>query len=73
MASDYEAALRFYSDALGLPVGSEWELESGDGAILDAGRATPELLSVPRQGSSTRGDGDSRRHELWTPMVIEPR
>ena len=44
-ADDYESALRFYRDALGLPVLSSWERESGSGTILDAGRATLELLS----------------------------
>jgi len=43
---DYEGAMRFYRDALGLPVIEEWEQPTGSGAILDAGRATLELLSV---------------------------
>ena len=43
---DYEGALRFYRDALGLPVLEEWDQETGSGAVLDAGRATLELLSV---------------------------
>jgi len=43
---DYEGAVRFYRDALGLPVIQEWEQPTGSGAILDAGRATLELLSV---------------------------
>jgi catechol 2,3-dioxygenase-like lactoylglutathione lyase family enzyme len=43
---DYDAAVRFYRDAFGLPVIEEWEQETGSGAILDAGRATLELLSV---------------------------
>ena len=43
---NYDEAVRFYRDALGLPVIEEWEQESGSGAILDAGRATLELLSV---------------------------
>jgi lactoylglutathione lyase len=42
---DYEEALRFYRDAIGLPVIESWENEGGSGAILDAGRATLELLS----------------------------
>jgi catechol 2,3-dioxygenase-like lactoylglutathione lyase family enzyme len=44
-ADDYEGAVRFYRDVLGLPVLSSWEPESGSGTILDAGRATVELLS----------------------------
>jgi catechol 2,3-dioxygenase-like lactoylglutathione lyase family enzyme len=42
---DYEAALGFYRDALGLPVVDSWENEGGSGAVLDAGRATLEILS----------------------------
>jgi lactoylglutathione lyase len=43
---DYEQALVFYRDVLGLPVIESWDNPSGSGAILDAGRATLELLSV---------------------------
>ncbi len=44
--SDLERALGFYRDALGLPVLEEWDNPAGSGAVLDAGRATLELLSV---------------------------
>ena len=44
-AEDYEEALRFYRDALGLPVIESWENEGGSGAVLDADRATLEVLS----------------------------
>lgn len=44
-AEDYDETLRFYRDALGLPVIESWENEDGSGAILDAGRATLEVLS----------------------------
>ena len=43
---DYDGAVRFYRDVLGLPVIDEWEQPTGRGAILAAGRATLELLSV---------------------------
>jgi lactoylglutathione lyase len=43
---DYAEAVRFYRDVLGLPVIQEWDEPTGSGAILDAGRATLELLSV---------------------------
>jgi lactoylglutathione lyase len=43
---DYQEALRFYRDALGLPVVEEWEDADGAGAVLDAGRATLEVLST---------------------------
>lgn len=42
---DYEEAVRFYRDVLGLPVIEEWANPTGSGAILDAGRATLEVLS----------------------------
>lgn len=46
-ATDYEDAVRFYRDALGMP---ELESYSGDGGaevmILDAGRATLELSNT---------------------------
>jgi lactoylglutathione lyase len=44
--ADYQEALRFYRDALGLPVLEEWDQSTGSGAILDAGRATLEVLST---------------------------
>jgi catechol 2,3-dioxygenase-like lactoylglutathione lyase family enzyme len=44
-ADEYEEALRLYRDVLGLPVVESWENEGGSGAILDAGRATLEVLS----------------------------
>jgi lactoylglutathione lyase len=43
---NYEEALTFYRDVLGLPTVFAWDEPSGSGAILDAGRATLELLSV---------------------------
>jgi lactoylglutathione lyase len=44
--ADYQEARRFYQDVLGLPVLEEWDQSSGSGAVLDAGRATLELLST---------------------------
>jgi lactoylglutathione lyase len=43
---DYEQALAFYRDVFGLPVLESWETPTGSGAVLDAGRATLELLST---------------------------
>jgi lactoylglutathione lyase len=43
---DYDGVLAFYRDALGLPVIEAWEDGDARGVILDAGRATLELLSV---------------------------
>jgi lactoylglutathione lyase len=43
-APDYDAALAFYRDALGLPERAAFSSEDGRVTILDAGRATLELL-----------------------------
>lgn len=43
---DYERAVAFYRDVLGLPVRMAWDEPEGSGTILEAGRATLELLSV---------------------------
>lgn len=66
-AADYDAALRFYRDVLGLPEHAAFT--SGDGgrvAILDAGRATIELADpahaayVDRVEVGHRGAGHIR-------------
>ena len=49
-ADDYEEAVRFYRDVLGLP--EELSVSGPDGAevrILDAGRATLELVNAAQQ------------------------
>jgi lactoylglutathione lyase len=43
---DYDKALGFYRDVLGLPVLEAWDDDAGGGAVLDAGRATLEVLST---------------------------
>jgi catechol 2,3-dioxygenase-like lactoylglutathione lyase family enzyme len=43
---DYEEALRFYRDGLGLEVEESWDRPDGRGAILPVERATLELLST---------------------------
>jgi tRNA(Arg) A34 adenosine deaminase TadA/catechol 2,3-dioxygenase-like lactoylglutathione lyase family enzyme len=43
---EYERTLAFYQDTLGLPVVEAWDRPEGKGAVLDAGRATLELLST---------------------------
>jgi lactoylglutathione lyase len=40
---DFDAALRFYRDALGLDVEADWSSEAGHVTLLTAGRATLEL------------------------------
>jgi methylmalonyl-CoA/ethylmalonyl-CoA epimerase len=42
--ADYERAVAFYRDALGLPEIESWDRPNGRGTILDAGRATLELF-----------------------------
>lgn len=42
--NDYERAVAFYRDALGLPEVESWDRPNGRGTILDAGRATLELF-----------------------------
>ncbi|NUS54433.1 MAG: VOC family protein [Streptomycetaceae bacterium] len=42
-ADDYDAALRFYRDVLGLPEEAAFSSEGGHVTILDAGRATLEI------------------------------
>lgn len=46
-APDYEAALRFYRDVLGLPQRAAFASEGGRVTILEAGRATLELTDPP--------------------------
>ena len=43
-APDYEEALRFYRDVLGLPVRAVFESPGGHVTLLDAGSATLELM-----------------------------
>ena len=45
---DFDAAVRLYRDALGLPEVADWSSEQGRVLLLDAGRATLEL-SNPAQ------------------------
>jgi lactoylglutathione lyase len=42
--ADFEASVAFYRDALGLEAMEIWESEGGHGILLDAGRATIELI-----------------------------
>jgi lactoylglutathione lyase len=41
---DYEAAVRFYRDTLGLDQLAVWESPGGHVTLLDAGRATLEIM-----------------------------
>jgi lactoylglutathione lyase len=46
-AADYDNALRFYRDVLGLPERAAFSSPGGRVTILDAGRATLELADPP--------------------------
>src|SRR5215470_2111532 len=46
-AQDYEEALRFYRDVLGLPERAAYSSPGGRVTILEAGRATLELADPP--------------------------
>ncbi|WP_457188939.1 VOC family protein [Nocardioides sp. P5_E3] len=41
---DFDAAVRLYRDALGLPEVADWSSDQGRVLLLDAGRATLELF-----------------------------
>ena len=48
---DYERAVAFYRDALGLPERESWDRDEGRGTILEAGTATLEIFD-PRMADS---------------------
>jgi len=48
---DYETAVAFYRDAMGLAEVESWVRPNGRGTILDAGRATLELFD-PQQAET---------------------
>ena len=60
-ADDYDAAVRFYRDVLGMPELAAFS-EGGDDrvAILEAGRATLEIAS-PGHGSPSTGSRPAER------------
>lgn len=43
---DYDTALNFFRDVLGLPVAANYDTESGRATLLDAGRARLELFDA---------------------------
>ena len=45
-AEDYERTLELYRDGLGMPLMETWDEAGARGALLDAGRATLEVLST---------------------------
>ena len=61
---DFETALHFYRDVVGLPIAEEWDTDDGHGVLFEAGRATLELfdrrqkdsIDALEAGRSTPGD-----------------
>ncbi len=49
-AEDYDEALRFYRDVLGMPERAAFSSEDGRVTILEAGQATLELLDTTHAG-----------------------
>lgn len=49
-ADDYDAAVAFYRDTLGLPEREAWSSEDGRVMILEAGRATLEIADPAQAG-----------------------
>jgi len=48
--SDFDEAVAFYRDALGLPQLADWSGENGRVVLLEAGRATLELFDEAQAG-----------------------
>jgi lactoylglutathione lyase len=59
-AQDYEAAVSFYRDALGLPELGAFTDPDGRVVILDAGRATLEITDPPHAAFVDRVEGVDR-------------
>jgi methylmalonyl-CoA/ethylmalonyl-CoA epimerase len=51
---NYDEALAFYRDGLGLKLLDEWKTETSNGALLEAGRATLEIFD---EGQAAMVDG----------------
>lgn len=51
---DFEEAVRFYGETLGLAVDEEWDTEEGRGVIFEAGKATLEIFDRTQKESNDR-------------------
>lgn len=49
---DFERAVRFYRDTVGLDVEAEWDREEGRGTIFDVGKATIEIFDRDQKRSN---------------------
>jgi catechol 2,3-dioxygenase-like lactoylglutathione lyase family enzyme len=71
-AEDYDDALHFYRDVLGLPEREAFASQGGRVTLLEAGRATLELADPRQRSSSTRSKwvagslGMSVSRSKWT-------
>jgi heme-degrading monooxygenase HmoA/catechol 2,3-dioxygenase-like lactoylglutathione lyase family enzyme len=59
-ADEYDAALRFYREGLGLTAEESWDGPYGRGAIFAAGRATLEVLSTAMAETVDRVEAGAR-------------
>jgi catechol 2,3-dioxygenase-like lactoylglutathione lyase family enzyme len=67
---DYEQAVQFYRDALGMPERESWDRPDGRGTILEAGTATLELFDA-RQAASLDAVEVGRRVSGTVRFAIE--
>lgn len=51
---DFEGAIAFYRDVLGMAVAEEWDTGEGRGVILEGGRATLEIFDRAQKESNDR-------------------
>lgn len=68
-AEDYDAAVRFYRDVLGLPESAAFSDPDGRVVILDAGRAMIEIADPPHARYVDRVEGVDRAGPPLTPQV----
>jgi methylmalonyl-CoA/ethylmalonyl-CoA epimerase len=58
--AEFDEALAFYRDALGLPQLADWSSETGRVVVLDGGRATLELLDADQAETVDRIEAGDR-------------
>jgi methylmalonyl-CoA/ethylmalonyl-CoA epimerase len=58
--AEFDQAVAFYRDALGLPQLADWSSESGRVVVLDGGRATLELLDEDQAATVDRIEAGGR-------------
>lgn len=57
---DYDGAVAFYRDVVGLDVDVEWDRPSGRGVLFDAGRATLEIFDRAQQAAADEFEAGRR-------------